>query len=202
MRKIANRQNDANIVRFLAAARAFYNRAQWWHRLRVVGTTAFGVVGVLIVIFDEDAAAYVGAAAGAWILVARTMFNWLERSAFDRGARAQEQFDTALFELPWNASIAGNRISDEDIADAVRRVGLNSVRDWYPARADALPWPRNVAVCQRASAAWGRGRTAPTPYSSPAQRSGGCWSRSQLDSPSTYHSATTWSACSSLRNRL
>lgn len=156
MPTIADRQNDPSLLRFLAAARAYYDRAQWWHRLRVLGTTVFGALGVIITLAAEDAAPYVGAAAGLWVLFARTLFDWLERTTFECAATAQEQFDSALFALPWNASIAGNRIADEDIADAARRAGVADVRDWYPAAADRLAWPANVAVCQRASAAWGR----------------------------------------------
>jgi hypothetical protein len=153
---IADRQNDQRLLRVHSAGRRFYDRGQLWHRLRVTGSTAFVALGVLVTFRYQGAAEYLAAAAGAWILFARTLFDWFERRSFLWGAKAQEQFDTELFGLAWNDSLVGRRLSEEDIADAARHVDPATLRDWYPLDVDEIAWPRNAALCQRSSAAWGR----------------------------------------------
>jgi hypothetical protein len=153
---IADRQNDQRLLRLHAAARHFYDRGQFWHRLRVTGTVAFVALGVVVTFRFHGAADYIAAAAGGWILFARTVFDWLERRAFSCGAKAQEQYDSELFGLSWNKNLAGRRLGDEDIVDAARGIELTTLRDWYPLDVDEVAWPRNAVLCQRSSAAWGR----------------------------------------------
>jgi hypothetical protein len=156
---IADRQNDPNLLTSLAAARRYYDLGQRWHRLRVTGTIGFVALGVVVTFWYHGAAVYIAAAAGGWILFARTMFDYLERRAFVCGAKAQEQFDCELFSLPWNNGLAGNPLSAEHNARAARRYKRKrptKLHDWYPADVDKAAWPSNVILCQRASAAWAR----------------------------------------------
>ncbi|MGH7188058.1 MAG: S-4TM family putative pore-forming effector, partial [Acetobacteraceae bacterium] len=134
----------------------YYDHGQFWHRLRVAGTTGFAALGVVVTFRYHGAADYVAAAAGAWLLFARTLFDWRERQAFACAAKAQEQCDCQLFSIPWNQGLAGYRLSAEDIASVARGYDRSKVRDWYPADADRADWPRNAILCQRSSAAWGR----------------------------------------------
>jgi hypothetical protein len=158
---IAARQNKPDLIRLLAAAHWYYARAQAWHMLRVSGTIGFVLVGVLVTLRFHGATDYVAAAASAWLLLSRTLFEWRERSGIERGALIQEQWDTTLFGLAWNAELVGRHPTPEDVAEASSRIkGKRRARlhDWYSRRVDAAPWPTSVLLCQRSSVVWGRRR--------------------------------------------
>lgn len=99
--------------------------------------------------------------AGAWVLITRLVVIPLELGRVKCALRIQERFDTLLFDLPWSEGIAGAEPSEEDIADASRRLG-NDERvtaqhqdGWYPSTT-GLPWPVDVLAAQWSSAAYGR----------------------------------------------
>ena len=155
-RRIAERQNDPDMLLLLSAGTWHYMRAKRWHFLRVLGMLALAAAAPLITFLWPDAATVVGAAAGAWVLVGRTALAMAERRDIRLGATTREQFDVDLFGLDWNSSLAGPRPAHEDVVSAAAHVRNDArLRNWYAPTGDA-PWPLDVLLCQRSSAVWGR----------------------------------------------
>lgn len=90
------------------------------------------------------------------LLVGASDALWIDRWRRGRiklSARLQEQFDTTVLDLPWNAFVAGQRVDAEEIErygskplKPARELGL---RNWYPQSVDPLPMSSARLVCQR-----------------------------------------------------
>jgi hypothetical protein len=157
-RPIAERQNDDDTTELLCAATWHYGVAKMWHLIRVVGTLALALAAPVITFWFPQAADWVAALAAFWVLAARTLLGKAEDMAMHAGVTAQEQFDTEVFGLPWHEALAGKRLGQEDIIDAsnhIRGGARAKKKNWY-ADTTKAPWPLNVVLCQRASAAWSR----------------------------------------------
>lgn len=153
---IAERQNEPAMLQLLRADSWHYLRAKRWHMLRITGTLLFAAAAPVLTFWWHDGADQIAAAAGAWILLGRTVLMALEQREIRLAVTIQEQFDTDLFGLDWNSNLAGKKAAYEDIADAAKHIRSDKgLRDWYP-DADKAPWPMNVVLCQRSSAVWGR----------------------------------------------
>jgi MFS family permease len=159
--RIDDRQLDIESGRLLRAYSAEYRRAKHYRGIRFVVSGVLAITGPVVSLWSLTAAGVVGAAAGAWVLITRLVVVRAERSRVGCAVRIQERFDTRLFDLPWPSSIAGIEPSEEDIADAARRLKDDErltrqhSEGWYPST-DGLPWPVDVLVAQWSSAAYGR----------------------------------------------
>jgi len=155
---IAERQNDDDAMELLCAATWHYRVATRWHLVRVIGTLGFALAAPVITFWLPQAAAWVAALAALWVLAGRTFLGKAEDSEIHAGVTAQEQFDTEVFGLPWHEALAGRPLGHEDIIDAsdhIKGEARARKNNWYADTARA-PWPLNVVLCQRASAAWSR----------------------------------------------
>ena len=155
---ISERQNSAESIELLRADTHFYLRAKRLHALRVAGTLILALLAPVILFWKPGWGDFVGALAGAWVLVGRTILSWFEDRSVKKAVTIQEQFDVEVFGLEWNDGLAGPKEAPEDIHTAAQKIqGMRAaaLRDWYP-EADAAPWPLNVILCQRSSAVWGR----------------------------------------------
>ncbi len=145
-------------MELLCAATWHYGAAKKWHLVRVVGTLGFALAAPVITFWVPQVAAWVAALAALWVLAGRTFLAKAEDAEMRSGVTAQEQFDTGVFGLPWHEALAGRPLAHEDVVHAsdhitgdARAKNLN----WY-ADTTVAPWPLNVVICQRASAAWSR----------------------------------------------
>lgn len=153
---ITVRQNEPQMLTLLRAYSWHYQQAGRWHFAKILGTVVLAAAAPAVTFWFPAAADGVAAAAGAWVLAGRTVLAVAENRQTKAGVTVQEQFDTDLFGLPWNASLAGQKAAAEDVADAARHIADDSrLRDWYAPTGDAS-WPLDVLLCQRSSAVWGR----------------------------------------------
>lgn len=119
------------------------------------------VAAPLLLLASLTAAGVVGAIAGTWVVASRLVLIPVEKRHVRRAVRIQERFDARLFDLEWPEGLAGPTPSEEDIADAARRlqtdkrVARQHAEGWYPST-DGLPFPVDALVAQWSSAAYGR----------------------------------------------
>jgi hypothetical protein len=145
-------------MELLRADTYFYVRAKRLHALRLAGTLVLALLAPVIVFWKPGWGDVVGALAGAWVLLGRTVLSWFEDRSVQKAVTIQEQFDVEVFGLEWNDGLVGPRVAPEDVhwaAEKIRGKKIERLRNWYP-EADAAPWPLNVILCQRSSAVWGR----------------------------------------------
>jgi len=155
-RPIFQRQNDPALLKLLRADTWHYRLAKRWHLARIAGSIGFAAAAPVITFWWHSATVWVAVAAGAWVLIGRTVMNLAEQREVHLGATVQEQFDTDLFRMEWNGGLAGPKPTPEDVTDAARHVSnVDRLRNWYADTGQA-PWPLDVVLCQRSSAVWGR----------------------------------------------
>src|SRR5665647_318976 len=132
------RQNEDDALRPLIAQRRLYSRAKRWQSARWLGLLVISLAAPVVTIIWDQAAVWVGAAAGLWLFLGRTFFAWRELATMTKAAIVQEDFDLYVFAMPRSIERA-DRPSLEDIA---RVSGENStlratasrenLLDWYP----------------------------------------------------------------------
>lgn len=126
-----------------------------WRALRITVAITLGTVGVVISALVADTTDYVAAAAGLWLLLSRAILSVRERVEQDRGALAQEVFDTTVLQLPWSPASCGTPPAPEDIRCWAEKEPEEGLRGWYPDIAEARP-PLDAVLCQRSSVTWAR----------------------------------------------
>ena len=155
--RIKERQNEPLHLQRLLAYSHMYKTAQWWRRIRALGTFALATAAPVIAILVPASSDILAAISAGWLVAGRTLLAWLEERGTRTAATAQELFDTGLFLLPWNAALAGRPPGPEDIAAAARHIkDSRRYRDWYSIDLGDTPWPGDVLLCQRQSMVWGR----------------------------------------------
>lgn len=156
---ITVRQNSDHSMELLRADTWYYLRAKRWHALRMAGMLLLALAAPVLLFWKPSWADWIGALAGLWVLLGRTVLSWVDERNVRKAVTIQEEFDVELFDLEWNEALAGPKAAPEDIHTAATKIHkekkLKRLRNWYP-DADRVPWPLNVLLCQRSSAVWGR----------------------------------------------
>lgn len=154
-----NGQNELQALRLLLAQRRLYSRAKWWSFLRWIGFSLIGVAAPILTAVVPEAAVVVGAIAGVWIFLSRTLFSSVEQDLAAKAADVQERFDQRVFAMPDLV----NRVSAASIEEIAQLVGDDKaaladaskerLKDWYPFDA-RLDGAMSIAIAQRANAAY------------------------------------------------
>jgi len=146
-------------MELLRADTWYYLRAKHWHAAKIAGTLLLALAAPVVLFWAPSWGDWLGALAGAWVLLGRTVIAWRDDQNVRTAVTIQEEFDVGLFDLDWNEALAGPKVAHEEIHIGARKVTkekeLDKLRNWYP-DADRVPWPLNVVLCQRSSAVWGR----------------------------------------------
>ena len=151
---IASEQNTADNLRLLVAQRHLYTRAKGLRRWRTFGSVGLAGVAPFILFFWPNLKSLMAFIGGFWTLIA-SLVGHAESKKKKEAATIQEQFDTELFELPWNHMLVGNKLTPELIHAATRdfKGSKNELRDWY-SDPGSTPYPLNVLLCQRSNLVW------------------------------------------------
>lgn len=157
--EIAQRQDTLPALRLLLAQRRLYSAAKRWSNLRFVGLSLIAVAAPVLTALRPGIAVAVGAIAGGWIFLSRTVFLAFEQRYSSRGADVQEQFDLLVFAMPSIARRNPHLTPEEvslivgDDAQVSAAAAAERLRDWYPIDA-TLDAASAIAICQRANAAY------------------------------------------------
>ncbi|MGA4330935.1 S-4TM family putative pore-forming effector [Ralstonia nicotianae] len=77
----------------------------------------------------------------------------LQKERLKRGAKLQEEFDTKVFQLPWNNFVAGDKVAPEDVNEATAKPLSNKRREeietWYEICVARVPLHVGRLICQR-----------------------------------------------------
>lgn len=146
-------QNTAHAQRMLAAQSRLYTEAKRLHDTRVLTVAALAVATVVAALAFPNARTAVGSIGGAATFFWSVLGGRRETRCRKQATLVQEEFDTYVFDLPWN-SIAAEHPSPTLIADAAARYRGNRTKNWYP---DTSPVtrPLDILICQRSNLGWG-----------------------------------------------
>ena len=156
MTTIVERQDEPDNIKLLAAQRHTYSQAKRWHNVYAGIAVGLELAAPVILLLRPDTKLALDSA-GAIALVLSIALRQRAGTIIKRGATIQEQFDVNVFELPWNRTFVGNRISPEVIyaADKAFKGDRSKLTGWYADPGD-LPHPLDVLICQRSGLVWDR----------------------------------------------
>ncbi|MET9522863.1 S-4TM family putative pore-forming effector [Streptomyces coeruleorubidus] len=150
---ISEAQNSERSIRLLAAQRRLYADAKVIHNSRVLIVVVAGLLGVALALNFPSARAPIGFSAAVILLLISIVGSAREKRKSKEAASVQEEFDTAVFQLPWNSVLADRPTNGLVVEAALRHKG-GGLEDWY-GNTDSLARPLDVLVCQRSNLAWG-----------------------------------------------
>lgn len=151
--EITTRQARVENKLLLRARDRNYRAAKLTQGIVVAMSVVLPVIGVLVGPSHPEVQPYV-ALTGLVLLVLETaLIDRVQKDRIKRGAKLQEQFDTDVFELPWNNFVAGAHVEPEDVR-ALSAKPLSEIREghfenWYEPCVSQLPLHLARLVCQR-----------------------------------------------------
>jgi SMODS-associating 4TM effector domain len=150
---ISEAQNSARSLRLLAAQRGLYADAKAIHNARLFCVVIAGVMGVTFALYFPPARSMIGFCSAAVLLFIGISGSAREKRKSKEAASVQEEFDTGIFQIPWNPVLA-DRPTSALVAEAAHRHKGGGLEDWYSAT-NSLVRPLDILVCQRSNLAWG-----------------------------------------------
>lgn len=150
---IPEKQNGTDAQKLLKARQQLWHQAQRTMILQIVFTVVVPIVLALAALLYPVIRPY-GATFALFIAVVdASLLDRAYRGLMKRAAKASEQFDCTVLELPWNDFLVGGKLDPETIHEEAtsyeRRTSDNALKDWYSPAAAALPDHLSRIVCQR-----------------------------------------------------
>ena len=153
MNRITQRQNEAKFIEYLKAQRIAYRQCKKHQVFDVVSILMAIVLPVLGMLYN-DIVNYLGAFGVLWTIIYLVTENYRKKKT-EQGARIQEQFDTELFEIPWNGILCKNKVNSDTQIDLAKKYDGNDLLNWYSLEIDSwLPKPIAIILCQRINFSW------------------------------------------------
>ncbi|MGC0141408.1 S-4TM family putative pore-forming effector [Pseudactinotalea sp. Z1732] len=152
-RTISALQNTEHAQRLLAAQSRLYTDAKRVHDTRVLTVAALALVTVVVALAVPQGRVVVGAVGGTVTFLWSVLGGAREKRCRKQAAFVQEEFDTFVFDMPWNA-LAAEHPSPTLIAEAASRYRGGRTKDWYP-DASTVARPLDILICQRSNLGWG-----------------------------------------------
>lgn len=150
-----NEQNSEQGLRLLLAQRRTYTKAKLWS----YAVLALGFVLFVAQFFKGyvsnlgEPLSYLGLLSG---LIIWLFDKTATTKAVEKAAKIQEEFDTRVFNLPWNESKVGSKIPKESILEAAGNgKAPDNLRNWYePDTLSSIQPNIAILLCQRYNASW------------------------------------------------
>lgn len=157
-RAVHERQLDDDMLLLQRAASASHERGQLLEAGRVTAALALAASGVLFTLIG-DGRTVVLIVGFFWFVVSAFLLKGYAGNTARQGALLQEMFDTALFYLPWRATVAGDPIPEPDVRRLARKLPRDGAKDkyiiegWYDPTND-VHHPYDVFIAQEQNLAW------------------------------------------------
>ena len=146
-------QNTVTAQRLLGAQSRLYTDAKRIHDLRLALVFAAAVGTVIAALSIPAARVVIGGLGGVALLLLSVVGSDREKRRRREAGSVQEEFDTLVFDLPWNSLVA-ERPSPDIISEAAARYRGSRTRDWYPQTGNVIR-PLDILICQRSNLGWG-----------------------------------------------
>lgn len=158
MNDIPNDQNRDDRLDLLRAQRTYYGRAKRLQTVFIILALVLPWVGAFWGADRPEIRPDLTLASIILLLLEIGLATRLQRDWIKTAARIQEQFDTEIFQLPWNQFVVGSRVDPEVIRSVTRKPPTAEERKglegWYEHCAGSVPLPLGRLVCQRTNIAY------------------------------------------------
>jgi hypothetical protein len=139
--------------RLLRARHRNYNAAKLTQGILVMLSIILPLVGVLVGPHMPEVRPYIALSALILLLLETALIDRVQKDRLKWGAKLQEQFDTRVFDLPWNRFVTGAPVEPEDIrslsAKPLSQDRERHFETWYELCVGRLPIHLARLVCQR-----------------------------------------------------
>lgn len=137
----------------MAAQARLYSDAKLIFASRVAAVFLLALMSAAVALMFPSLRIAVGAGGGVFVLVLSIVIGSVEKWVRMRAVATQEQFDTHVFQLPWNG-LHVDRAPQHIVATAARRYRDSRDKDWYGDTKDTHR-PFDVLICQSSNLGWG-----------------------------------------------
>jgi hypothetical protein len=151
--RIFNAQNTDGSRRLVAAQARMYSDAKVIFSIRVSVVLLLALLSALVALKIPSLRTIVGGGGGIFVLVLSFLVGSAEKRIRVRAAATQEQFDTEVFQLPWN-NLHADRPSQHAVARAALRYKGGRDKNWY-SDTKGIHRPFDVLACQATNFGWG-----------------------------------------------
>lgn len=151
---IAEQNSDWSISRLLAEER-FKSLSARVQAFRFLLTGLIAVASPVLAIAYAQYRINLSVIGAAVAILSALVLQRFERNYREIAAVIKEGFDVKLFNIPWNRTLIGTRITDEEIYAAAEKFhgDRTAYANWYPDPGQ-LPGGHATMLCQRASVVW------------------------------------------------
>jgi len=153
MNQIVATQNADAQIRLLRARRYMYLQAKRLLSLQMVLTVGVPVVGAICASIWPSLRGLVAFLSLTIAILDVTLFDRLQRSLLKSAAKAQEQFDCIVLDLPWDDFSVGAKLPPETIHAAslkhLKGQQDSILKNWYPVAVGKVPLYLARIICQR-----------------------------------------------------
>lgn len=153
MNEINQKQNNKVFIDYLKAQRVAYSQCKTYQIIDLI-SVFIAIVSPIIGLINSKYIGFLGAFGVIWTIIYLIAENFRNKKS-KLGAKIQEQFDTELFEIPWNDVLCKNRINRDIQIDLAKRYKNGDLKDWY-SKEIGNDIPREIAIllCQRINFSW------------------------------------------------
>jgi hypothetical protein len=153
MNRITQRQNETKFIEYLKAQRVAYTQCKIYQVFDVV-SVLMAIVLPIIGMLNNNIVNYLGAFGVLWTIIYLVTENYRKRKT-EQGAKIQEQFDTELFEIPWNNILCKYKVNPDTQVDLAKEYNGNDLTNWYSLEVNSsLPKSIAIILCQRINFSW------------------------------------------------
>lgn len=153
MNDIPSDQNHEERLDLLRAQRAYYLRAKRLQTVFLVLALLLPWVGAILGADHPDIRPQLAIFSIVLLLLEIGVATRVQRDWVKTAARVQEQFDTEVFQLPWNQFVVGSKVDPEVIRSVTRKPITTAQRKdlegWYEHCVRSVPLTLGRLVCQR-----------------------------------------------------
>lgn len=156
MNSIQNKQNEEGLIKLLKAQRVAYSNAK---KIQVIDLISIlvALAATAVVIFELEYANQLAVFGVFWTLISIVSEIYMNEQT-RKGAIIQEQFDTELFEIPWNEILVGETNDITSTIQLGRKFGGNveKLKGWY-SKEIHLNLKQRIAIlmCYKVNSIWG-----------------------------------------------
>jgi hypothetical protein len=153
MNDINIKQNLPQFTELLKAQRIAYSQCKLYQILDLI-SLLLAIIAPIVGLINNDLINVLGATGVLWTIIYLVAESY-RKAKTEEGAKIQEQFDTELYNLPWNEILCKNKISIDIRRDLAEKYQDNDLLDWYSKEiGNILPNEIAVLLCQRINFSW------------------------------------------------
>lgn len=153
MNRINEKQNESKFNEYLKAQRIAYSQCKAYQVFDVI-SVIMAIVLPVIGMLNNEIVNYLGAFGVLWTVIYLVAENYRKKKT-EQGAKIQEQFDTELYEIPWNKILCKEKINSDIQFDLAKEYKGNDLSNWYSKEVDSsLSKPIAIVLCQRINFSW------------------------------------------------